>query len=323
MKSLHIFPNQNNALLTWRRESRDGKDFIVAQSVPLVEGVLNGRFVGAEEFGAFVPDWNDIPIVIRHPKQNGGSARVLDPDVPIVGRFYGAKLDGKRLVGEYWVEEDKLNNPDGEIILARLAAQQPIETSTGYWAESVPIAGSWNGRDFAFVDQNIHPDHIALLPDEIGACSLKDGCGMNRNAKQKGGPVSKCNCSSPHLQTNVDGSLEQRTGLVYDAFMAAFGRNNEAAAPAEIWPMSTFETHVIVKADGKFYQVNYSASGSEITFAPRDQWQEVLRVETYVPVQNVAGLTGTAANKKKQSESLGISPQELEWLASLAAFVAS
>lgn len=183
MSLLYIYPNQNNALLTWRRESLGGKDYIVAQGVPLVEGVLNGRFVSAEEFGAFVNDWNDVPIVMRHPKENGGSARVRNPDVPIVGRFYGAQMDGKRLTGEYWLEADKLDNPDGEIILSHLSTQKPSETSTGYWAESIPSVGNWNGRDFAFVDQNIHPDHIALLPDEIGACSLQDGCGMNRNSK--------------------------------------------------------------------------------------------------------------------------------------------
>ena len=109
MSSLYIYPNQNNALLTWRRESLDGKDYIVAQSVPLVEGVLNGRFVSAEEFGAFVNDWNGVPVVLRHPKENDGSARVPEPDVPVIGRFYGAKMDGSRLVGEYWLEADKLD----------------------------------------------------------------------------------------------------------------------------------------------------------------------------------------------------------------------
>ena len=295
MKSLFIFPNQNNALLTWRRESLGGKDYIVAQGVPLVEGVLNGRFVSAEEFGAFINDWNGVPVVMRHPKENGGSARVPKPDVPVIGKFYGAKLDGKRLVGEYWLEADQLDNPDGEMVLSRISAQKPSETSTGYWAESIPSVGNWNGRDFAFVDQNIHPDHIALLPDEIGACSLEDGCGMNRNAKQKGGPMP----TSRNLHKNADGSLEQRMNEVYEAFTSKYRGSGDANTPMSSeapYITSTFDSYIVVKVDGNFYQVGYARSGDEITFDPREQWTEVLRVEKYVPIQqNVTGLTGRAA----------------------------
>jgi hypothetical protein len=326
MSLLYFHPNQNNALLTWRRESLDGKDYIVAQGVPLVEGVLNGRFVSAEEFGAFVNDWNGVPVVMRHPKQNDGSARVPQPDVPVIGKFYGAKLDGARLTGEYWLEADKLDNPEGEMILSRLAAQKPSETSTGYWAESIPSVGNWNGQDFAFVDQNIHPDHIALLPDEVGACSLADGCGMNRNARQKGELMLNHN-SRNRMQKNIDGSLEQRTSAIYDAFTAAFGGSNKTAAPAEApWPVGTFETYVVAKTDGKFYRVGYSVDGNEITFESREKWQEVLRVEQYVPVQNAACSTSCTAKPKKNRKdpkSLGIPPQELEGLASLVAFVAN
>jgi hypothetical protein len=325
MPSLYIHPNQNNALLTWRRESLGGKDYIVAQGVPLVEGVLNGRFVSAEEFGAFVNDWNGVPVVMRHPKENDGSARVPQPDVPVIGKFYRARLDGKRLVGEYWLEADKLDNPEGEIILSRLSTQKPSETSTGYWAESIPSEGNWNGRDFAFVDQNIHPDHIALLPDEIGACSLEDGCGMNRNARQKGGPMP----TSRHLHENADGSLEQRMNEVYEAFMSKHqgGGDMAASGPSESpYIVNTFDSHIVVRVDGSFYRVGYARSSDEITFDPREQWTEVVRVEKYVPVQqNVTGLAGCPANKKNQHDPrlLDITSHELEGLASLAAFVAN
>jgi hypothetical protein len=222
--------------------------------------------------------------------------------------------------------------------------------------------GIWNGRDFAFVDQNIHPDHIALLPDEIGACSLKDGCGMNRNAKQKGGPMS----ISRHLHKNADGSLEQRMNEVYEAFTSKYRGSGDAAVsvPSEAYVIRTFDTHIVVRVDGNFYQVGYARSGDDITFDPREKWTEVLRVEKYVPIQqNVTGLTGRAAKlweevyqsyidkkyseeraakaawstvkgayekkdgewvKKNQQalELLDIAPQELEGLTSLVALVA-
>jgi len=174
-----------NALLSWREESIGDKSYFVVNGVPLVEGVLNGRLVEAKEFGAFVKDWNGVPVVMRHPKSNGGSARVISPDVPVVGRFYNAKLDGTRLVGEFWLDPDMLQEQDGQELISMIKASKPVEISTGYYAESVPTTGQWNGKDYGLVDQNLHPDHIALLPDEIGACSVADGCGLNRNQEDE------------------------------------------------------------------------------------------------------------------------------------------
>lgn len=177
---------QNALFSTWRYETVGDKRYLVVKGVPLVEGVLNKRYVGSDQFGAFVNDWNGVPITLRHPKSNGGSACVPIADVPIVGRFYNAEMDGTRLVGEFWLDESALqSSDDGKSLIAKIQSQKPVEVSTGYYAESVPQAGQWNGKDYDLVDQNLHPDHIALLPDEIGACSVKDGCGLNRNKSEE------------------------------------------------------------------------------------------------------------------------------------------
>jgi hypothetical protein len=288
MSLLYFHPNQNNALLTWRRESLDGKDYIVAQGVPLVEGVLNGRFVSAEEFGAFVNDWNGVPVVMRHPKQNDGSARVPQPDVPVIGKFYGAKLDGARLTGEYWLEADKLDNPEGEMILSRLSTQQPSETSTGYWAESIPSVGNWNGQDFAFVDQNIHPDHIALLPDEVGACSLADGCGLNRNARQE-----------PTTLTHAETHAEIMKNLLSHPciFQNVTGLTGRAA---ELWE-EVYQSYIDKdESEERAAQAAWAAVKGAYEKSDEGEWI-----------------------KKNRSNALGIPPHELEGLASLAAFVAN
>ena len=71
----------SNAMFDTHWETQlDGRDYIVVKGVPLVEGVLNGRFVSAEEFGDFVKDWDDIPVVMRHPGGEGRGARGHEPD---------------------------------------------------------------------------------------------------------------------------------------------------------------------------------------------------------------------------------------------------
>jgi len=202
----------NQLFDTFRTVEQGGKEFLVVKGVPLVEGVLNGRFVSADEFGTFTNDWNDVPVVLRHPKKNGGSARVPATDVPVVGRFYNAKMDGQRLVGEYWLDKGMLeNSEEGLHLLDLISGRHPIETSTGYWSESIPQTGKYNDRSYGLVDRNIHPDHIALLPDEIGACSLADGCGLNRNS-------AGCPCAHAQesLSQNVTGSLPAAGKAIYE-----------------------------------------------------------------------------------------------------------
>lgn len=279
---------------TWRKETIGDKSYLVVKGVPFVEGVLNGRFVSIDEVGAYPGDWNGIPVVMRHPKQNGGSAQVPFPDVSIVGRFYNAEVDGKRLVGEFWLEEEKLlNDPDGEIVLTRMEAQLPNELSTGYYAESVPSVGKWNGKDYGLVDRNIHPNHIALLPDEIGACSLSDGCGMNRNKQMSNFDIQK------RVKRNaMQGSLQDRMNAVYDAFYALYNGGNkiETSMPEAPWIEEVFEDYVVLKDGGKYYMVYYHKEGDEIKFDPKEAWGELHKVDTYVPVyQNVTGLSGEAA----------------------------
>ena len=187
---------QNYLDTNYREVNQNGTDWIVVNGVPLVEGVLNGRLVTASEFGLFAQDWNGAPIVIRHPKQNGGSARVPSPDVTVVGRFYNASVDKKsnRLVGEFWMSKDSLlSDPEGEVLLNKIKANQPIEVSTGYFSASAKEPGKWKDKPYQLVDRNIHADHIALLPDEEGACSISDGCGLNRNAKAKCDTCQECN----------------------------------------------------------------------------------------------------------------------------------
>lgn len=176
----------NSAIRTYREVTSNGKDWLVVSGVPLVEGVLNGRLVTASEFGAFENGWNGVPVVINHPKLNGGSARVPSPDVTVAGAFYNAHVDNaKRLVGDFYLDKLALaRDPLGQVILENIKANRQIEVSTGYYSSSYPEPGVWNDTPYTLVDRDLKPDHIALLIDQEGACSLKDGCGLNRNVKQ-------------------------------------------------------------------------------------------------------------------------------------------
>lgn len=177
-----ITRNQSTA----RHEMLDGRDYLVVPGVPAREQVMNDYLVPADELSHFYGAWNGVPIVIDHPQANDGSANAVHPDVPVIGRFYNAGWDEaqKRLTGEYWIDVHAAQaDPKGKFILDQLEHNQMLETSTGYWADEVAMMGQYNGVAYQTIHRNLRPDHIAILPQSTGACSLMDGCGLNRNER--------------------------------------------------------------------------------------------------------------------------------------------
>lgn len=172
---------------TYREETQHNKKFLVVPGVPLREGVMNDYFVPAEEIEHAAQSWNGTPITIHHPKLNNGSVNVPNPDVAIIGKFYNAQWhpDQKYMSGEYWIDlQEAEKYQEGQQILSAIRANQILETSTGYYADDEPTTGMFDGRVYNKIHRNLQNDHIAILTHETGACSVQDGCGVNRNAAQ-------------------------------------------------------------------------------------------------------------------------------------------
>jgi hypothetical protein len=183
-----------NAAGKVRRETRGGKEFLVAPMSLLREAVLEGS-AGA----VFYPDdeikknpsiWDGLPIVVDHPTLNGLPVSARDPDVMglrEVGRTYRTKHDGKRLLSEGWFEIDALKRVDNRVHDWLIAGKQ-IELSTGLMLikEPAPEGAVHNGKPYRYIGRSYFGDHVAVLPSATGACSIADGCGVlvNKRAKQ-------------------------------------------------------------------------------------------------------------------------------------------
>jgi cation transport regulator ChaB len=228
---IKLFSNQLD-YKTFREVDRDGKAWIVINGVPIVEGVLNKFFLPYDEFSATHFDWNDVPIVINHPQQNNGSARVDSPDVPVVGRFYNSTVDttGRRLTGEFWLDKTAfLASADGQGLYDKMKSGQPVEVSTGYYApNTVSEFGKFNGKDYQGIHKSIHPDHIAILTNELGACSIMDGCGLNRNSA-----VKNCESCPSKVIANMTGNLPAEGKKIFEEVFKkckADGKDEESAS---------------------------------------------------------------------------------------------
>jgi hypothetical protein len=187
----------NTALtVTPSRLTLHNREYLTAPGVLLVAGVLNGALVQGEELIA--DDWNGVPVVIGHPRDAQGtpiSAR--SPEVFAqygVGTLYRARLGtGQRgtqrvpsLQAEIWLDCAQVQAMGGEALqaMAMLEAAQPVEVSTGFYAAAVPQPGTFYGTPYTEILVDLTPDHLALLPNEIGACNWDHGCGAPRLHQQ-------------------------------------------------------------------------------------------------------------------------------------------
>lgn len=182
-----------NSLGSVRRERLGDRDFLVGKLTMIVPGVLPGSdgplLYGPDLVGNAdsVDAWNGIPIVMRHPKtEDGKPVSARNPKVLNevgLGWVFASNFGGK-LDAEAWMEESALRRvPDGLKVLNRMLAGETVEVSTGLFTKKVkaPDGATHNGVSYHSVVTSTRPDHLAVLPDEKGACSVRDGCGLSAN----------------------------------------------------------------------------------------------------------------------------------------------
>lgn len=182
MALIQFHHNSELASADVRTEQLDGKEWLVAPCVAIVAGVLNGLLVPADEIEISTMSWNGRSIPVHHPKTNTANEPMTIQN-QVIGYFYAANFDTDRLKGEMWLDVNKAKalGGDAESVVTSIENGEMVEVSTAYWAYTMSQAGTFNGVPYTGITTHILPDHIAVLPGDIGACSIDDGCGLNRN----------------------------------------------------------------------------------------------------------------------------------------------
>ena len=194
-----------------RVESHRGRDHLVAPVVAVREMVLKGEFLPAEEIRDSVPAWNGRVLPVGHPTNDEDefiSANSPDVhDTNVVGQFFGAEESEGSLIGEVWVDVDRslslhestgderyvkalavlsshykgdLSDEVGANLATHAEDGDMLEVSTAYFYRQESAMGTHDGQKYSATQHNIRPDHLALLPNSKGECSVEDGCGAPR-----------------------------------------------------------------------------------------------------------------------------------------------
>lgn len=280
--------------------THDGRQYLVAPVVALVPGVLNGELVPAEEVAKFIAAWNDAPVPVYHPMLDGDpvSARSLEIlEETVIGRFQHVSFDD-RLRGELWLDIARAEQMGGEAaaVVAALQAGQPVEVSTAYFRDVEEASGFWHGIPYNGISRNIRPDHLALLPGALGACSWQDGCGaprLHQAVITQGGGMTTIT-----IQTEL--SLDERLSRVYEAFMSRFYSEpalpDMSAVDPEVWVREVFDAYVIAETKAGLVQVPYTMNDAGVV-----EFGDPMRVEVvYQPIAPEAGAGVTTLSSQRR-----------------------
>jgi len=182
-----------------RNDTMEGKDYLVAPMIMIVEGVHEGSngplYYPAEELSKTPAVWNTKPIVVYHPQANGKGISACDPDILTnrkVGIIMNTTFEDGKLKAEAWLDIDRINKVDKRIADA-VENNEMMELSTGLFTDNEGVEGEWNGEHYIAIARNYRPDHLALLPDLVGACSIEDGAGFLRLNEVKSGLTLEVN----------------------------------------------------------------------------------------------------------------------------------
>lgn len=170
-----------------RRQRKDGREYLVAPLVLLKEQVLHGSkgplLYPRSEIARNASAWNGMPLVVGHPIENGKHISAHVPGVTKsigIGHVDGARCDEDgTLRAEGWFDVKKTKRVNASI-LRNLEAGRAIELSTGLFTENEEAmpGATHRGVAYSHVARRHQPDHVAILLDQVGACSVRDGCGV-------------------------------------------------------------------------------------------------------------------------------------------------
>jgi len=197
-----------------------GERWVVVPVVMCKPGVRNGELVTEYELGIYEgADWNGTPILFQHPRDENGtpiSANIPELMPYVIGRVFNARMENGGIVGEAWLRRDgvAINS-----FISALNEGREYDVSIGFFAMSDGRAGDIDGEQYSGKLYNIHPDHLAILTSERGACSWDDGCGIPRVNNQsevndmKG--TVKAHEEDAGVHT-VDGAVDETAAAVDD-----------------------------------------------------------------------------------------------------------
>jgi len=281
-----------------RKDKLNGQDYLVVPMSLIVPGVLAGNkgplYYPKEELAKNPSDWNGMPIVVYHPTNNGEAVSARDPDVLNsrgIGFVFRAKM-GDKLTAEAWFNVDDTKRVDNRIINS-LEAEEKMELSTGLFNDVIEPApeGSVteNGVSYEYIARSYRPDHLAILPDQVGACSIKDGCGVLVNKKNVANSYWTYKTENGevtvHFPPPTENALHEMSHSELFDLLTKLLKTKFTQDDPHAWVSEVFDTYIVYWQGDNLFRLSYTKSGNNVSLGSETP-QEVIRETTFVTVTN-------------------------------------
>lgn len=189
----NIIQFKANITETASMQMLDNEEHLVVPVVAAIETVMNRLLYTKNEMQKSIQGWNGVPITVGHPQTDEGYASANSPSMLEkfgIGKFFNVKYD-EGIKGEIWINLKNAMKKGFNQIISKLEQGEMMEVSTGLLCEVMETKGVFNSKEYDGMAINILPDHLAVLPNEKGACSIEDGCGAMRTNCE-----GSCTCKS-------------------------------------------------------------------------------------------------------------------------------
>ena len=203
-KTAEIHKNEVKTIIEGTKITHVVPAIIIGEAVLLGMGYEYAELVSRQLIENFAQKWNDVPVVVYHTWDSAKEIETITAS--LVGRIYNPKIlyggieDAELPYGKYESEEpirllielhieeaQLLKQKKGKETFDRILKGEIIEVSTGYYlTDYLWQRGKFNNKEFGGIQIKADPDHLAILPDRIGAYSIEQGGGLNRS-NQEGG----------------------------------------------------------------------------------------------------------------------------------------
>jgi hypothetical protein len=244
-------------------------------TVGVHEGSRGKLLYDEPDLSAACPAWNHKPIVINHPvKGTACTQQYLNENQ--VGVVLNTKFDGKQRA-EAWLNQKRVTSREPRIEES-IKKKHIMEVSTGLFLDPIFQPGKFKDKEYEYVAKNHRPDHLAILPDSVGACSVADGAGLfqlNEKAKQ----IAHNELSFGQISEELYESLREK-------YQTTDSRNvGMMFMPAPCYIKDVFPTYFIYCYDDSDYKQSYHVDADDAVTLVGDP-QEVEMVTSYEPVDN-------------------------------------
>lgn len=285
------------------RKMLNNEEHLVFPVIAIKEGVLNNLLYTAEELSTFAAAWNGVPVPVEHPTTNGVSvsANAIEFEETVnIGKFYNVNYDTKQnaIKGEIWINISKADELGFTCVVESLENGDMMEVSTGLFSHAVQEDGEYNGKSYSGKATGIRPDHLALLPDSVGACSIADGCGAMRTHKQK--DDMKAN---EKFWNKFKGFLGIQTNEIsHDDIRSRLSGKLREMNGDDPWPyiLDVFDNHFVYELGDKLFKRNYTIDSEtgEVLFLGDE-------TQVYVQTEYVSVTANTTTENHMKPEQNG------------------